>query len=313
MVADAADGEQAVRLAIETSPRAVVLDFDLPSLGGRELVEQLLAKTSASVFLLTPRRNRENTRLAMALYRLGVVAVHPKPEIPEEWTALGRTLTDVLLGLGKREGPIGRGTPLQIPEKPVSTHQLRYVAIGGSTGGPGAIYQVLSALEPPIRFGVAIVQHIAGGFEEVFSEWLSGELGMDIRVARHGEHLGVGKVRIAPAGHHLALDSKGGLCLDSTTGPIDGHRPAVDLLFRSLLAHSKDRVAAILLSGMGADGAAAMADLRASGVLTVAQSEVSCAVYGMPRVALETRAAAFSLAPEEIALLLTRGEVSSYE
>jgi two-component system chemotaxis response regulator CheB len=133
---------------------------------------------------------------------------------------------------------------------------------------------------------------------------------LDVRVARHGEHLGAGTVRIAPCGEHLSIDSNGNLHLDSLTAPVNGHRPAVDVLFRSLHVLPTDRVAAVLLSGMGSDGAAAMAELRSSGVLTLVQDEASCAVFGMPRAAIEAGAAVFALAPKGIGDLLAKGEVS---
>lgn len=307
VVADAADGERAVRLAIEKSPSAVVLDFNLPTLSGRSLVEKLVTRTSASVFVLTPRRNHESTRLAMALHRLGVVAVYPKPEVPHEWSALGQTLSDTLRDLGKRQKDSPRG-PVKPRDARVSTRQLRYVAVGGSTGGPGAIYEMLSALGSSIRVGVAIVQHISGGFEVAFSQWLKGELGLDVGVARNGEHLAAGKVRIAPSDRHMSLSANGHLRLDSLTAPVNGHRPAVEVLFRSLLEFPQSRVAAVLLSGMGSDGAAAMGELRSAGVLTIAQNQASCAVYGMPRAAIEARAVAFDLAPKRIGHLLAKGE-----
>jgi two-component system chemotaxis response regulator CheB len=312
VVGDAADGERAVLLALEKSPNAIVLDFNLPLLSGRDLVEKLVARTSASVFVLTPRRNSESTRVAMALHRLGVVAVYPKPEIPDEWSALGRTLSEVLRNLGRRTSQETRG-PVYPREAPSATHRLRYVAVGGSTGGPGAIYEMLSALGRSPRIGVAIVQHISGGFEEAFTDWLTAELGVDVNVAQHGEHLDKGKIRIAPSGQHLFLDPNGHLLLDRLPLPFNGHRPAVDVLFRSLLDLPSKLVAAVLLSGMGSDGAAAMAELRRAGVLTIAQNEASCAVYGMPRVAIEAGDAAFALAPKGIGHLLARGEAMGEE
>jgi two-component system chemotaxis response regulator CheB len=312
VVADAADGEQAVLLAVEKSPSAIVLDFDLPTLSGRSLVEKLVARTAASVFVLTPRGNPESTRLAMALHRLGVVAVYPKPEVPHEWSALGQTLSETLRDVGKRQTDATRG-----PAKPrdvwVSTRQLRYVAVGGSTGGPGAVFEMLSALGRPIRVGVAIVQHISGGFEGAFTEWLKGELGLDVSVARNGEHLAAGKVRIAPSDQHMSLSANGDLRLDSSTAPFNGHRPAVEVLFRSLLDCPRDRVAAVLLSGMGSDGATAMGELRGAGILTIAQNQASCAVYGMPRAAIEARAAVIDLAPNRIGHLLAKGEAIGIE
>ena len=305
VVADTEDGAEAVRLAVEKSPMAIVLDLDLRSLNGRALVEKLAARVPAPIFVLTPTRNREGTRVAMGLHKLGVVAVIPKPEVPEDWKALGRTLCYAVHQVGP--GHDAAMSRLDEPdETPVFSRDLRYVAIGASTGGPGAVYELLSALGRPISFGVAIVQHIADGFEGAFAEWLCGELSIDVAVARSGEHLGIGKVRIAPPGQHLSVDPSGNLRLDRFSAPVGGHRPAADILFRSLLEQPVNQVAAVLLSGMGVDGADAMQDLRRADVLTVVQNEASCAVFGMPRAAIERRAAAFALAPSQIGHLLAR-------
>jgi chemotaxis response regulator CheB len=305
VVGEAANGPEVVRLASEGSARAIILDFDLPSLNGRALVEQLAARSSAPIFVLTPKRNRENTRLAMALHRLGVVEVMPKPEVPDEWTEIGRALAEALQQVGIAAD--GSTQAIEEPdETPVSSPDLRFVAIGASTGGPAAVYETLTGLGRSPAVGVAIVQHIADGFEGAYAEWLAGDLGLDVAVARHGEILRGGMVRIAPPGSHLRLDPDGRLDLDEQSPPVGGHRPAVDILFRSLLDHPVGRVAAVLLSGMGSDGADAMADLRRADVLTIAQNEASCAVFGMPRAAIEGRAAAAALEPARIGRLLSR-------
>jgi two-component system chemotaxis response regulator CheB len=129
---------------------------------------------------------------------------------------------------------------------------------------------------------------------------------MDVAVARHGERLSSGKVRIAPPDRHLLIGRGGALRLDQLAAPVGGHRPAVEMLFRSLCDQPSNRVAAVLLSGMGSDGAEAMAALRNANVLTVAQNEASCAIFGMPRAAIDRRAAAFALAPPQIGRLLAR-------
>jgi len=305
VVADAADGAETVRLVVEKAPNAVILDLDLPSLSGRPLVERITTRTQIPIFVLTPKRSHRNTRIAMSLYNLGVVAVFPKPETPEEWTSLGKTLSEAVGHVGS-VAVDGKSALCEPDNTPVVSRELRYVAVGASTGGPGAIYELLTTLNGRARVGVAVVQHIAEGFEGALAEWLAVELGMDVAVARHGEHLGIGKVRIAPPGHHMLVGLGGRLRLDHLAAPVGGHRPAVDVLFRSLLDQPAGRVAAVLLSGMGSDGAAAMANLRSANILTVAQSEDSCAVFGMPRAAIERRAAAFALAPPQIGRLLAR-------
>ena len=305
VVADTDDGREVIRIAAEKTPAAIVLDLDLPSLSGRALVKRITAGARVPIFVLTPKQSHQNTRAAMSLHNLGVVAVFPKPESPSEWNVLGQALCEAVRHLGSK--PLGgRAVAPEPDEIPVISRELRYVAVGASTGGPGAIFELLAGLGRRTRVGVAVVQHIAEGFEGALAEWLATELRMDIAVARHGERLGSGRVRIAPPGHHLLVDRNGALRLDRLMAPVGGHRPAVDVLFRSLCDLPPDRVAAVLLSGMGSDGADAMTALRNENVLTVAQNEASCAVFGMPRAAIDRRAAAFTLAPQQIGRLLAR-------
>ncbi len=305
VVADADDGREVVRLAAEKTPAAIVLDLDLPSLSGRALVKRITAGGRVPIFVLTPKSSHENTRAAMSLHNLGVVAVFPKPESPSEWNALGQALREALRHFRSESGR-GQGVTPEPDDSVETSGELRYVAVGASTGGPGAIFELLAALGRRTRVGVAVVQHIAEGFEDALAEWLATELGMDVAVARDSERLNSGKVRIAPPGHHMLVDGGGVLRLDQLVAPVAGHRPAVDVLFRSLCDQPPERVAAVLLSGMGSDGAEAMAALRNANVLTVAQNEASCAVFGMPRAAIDRRAAAFTLAPPQIGRLLAR-------
>jgi two-component system chemotaxis response regulator CheB len=305
VVADSNDGNEVVRLAAENVPAAIILDLDLQSLSGRALVKQISANGRIPVFVLTPRWNRENTRTAMSLQNLGVVAVFPKPESPSEWKALGQTLAETVRNVSSASG-CGKEVAPEPDDAPAISRELRYVAVGASTGGPGAIYELLAALGRRSELGIAVVQHIADGFEGALSEWMAADLRMDVAVARHGERLSSGKVRIAPAGHHRLVDRGGALRLDQLAAPVEGHRPSVEVLFRSLCDQPPRRVAAVLLSGMGSDGAEAMAALRNKNVLTIAQNKASCAVYGMPRAAIDRRAAAFALAPRQIGHLLSR-------
>jgi two-component system chemotaxis response regulator CheB len=304
-VAETEDGEELLRRAGETSPAAVVLDLDLPSLGGRELIERLAAKAGSTVFVLTPTQSFENARLVLSLSNFGVAAVYPKPDNPEDWQDLGRKLSEAIQQVGDRtvsaDEPVG-----DADESDDISGDIRYAAIGASTGGPGAVYEMLSAVKSGPNIGIAVVQHISEGFERALADWLASELTRDVAIARDKETLKRGTVRFAPPGFHLTIDRDGKLRLDHHTAPVGGHRPSVEILFRSLLEHPASRVAAVLLSGMGSDGAAAMAELRGAKVLTIAQSEATCAVYGMPRAAIDRRAAAFALPPTQIGRLLAR-------
>ena len=114
-----------------------------------------------------------------------------------------------------------------------------------------------------------------------------------------------GKVRLAPAGGHMLLERDGTLVLDQDGAPVNGHSPSVETLFRSLLDHPPGTAAAVQLSGMGCDGAFGLYELRRANFLTIAQDAASCAVYGMPRAAIEMGGAAFTLTPAQIGRFLT--------
>jgi two-component system chemotaxis response regulator CheB len=305
VIGESDEGRETARLAAELRPDVVVLDLDLPSLGGRALVEAIATNLRVPIFILTATQRGDAARVAFSVHSLGVVSVLAKPETPGEWEELGRVLVEAIDQMGESAAP-GTHDLAEPEETPVVSRLIDFVAVGASTGGPGAIFEMLRALGRASRVGVAVVQHIADGFEAELAEWLAGELGMDVAVAQNGERLAAGGVRLAPPGCHMALDRRGTLRLDTNTGPINGHRPAVDVLFRSLLDHPAGRVAAVLLSGMGSDGAEGMAELKRANILTIAQERRSCAVFGMPRAALEHQGVALSLAPQKIGRLLAR-------
>jgi two-component system chemotaxis response regulator CheB len=184
--------------------------------------------------------------------------------------------------------------------------EIALLAIGASTGGPAAVRDLLAALPAPAPFPTLVVQHIAAGFESGLAEWLASTLGLDVRIAIAGEQPGPGAVRIAPGGAHLRLGTDGRLELDSVTPPRRGHRPSVDELFRSLDQGAAQRVVAVLLTGMGTDGAEGLRELRRAGAFCCAQDEASSAVFGMPRAAIELGAAELVLAPAAIGQELSR-------
>jgi len=183
---------------------------------------------------------------------------------------------------------------------------LRWLALGASTGGPTALCDLLAGLgaAPPVT--TLVVQHISPGFELGLVDWLSNALPLDVKVARHGEAPAPGSVRLAPPGYHLHLTAEGLLELDRRTPPWRSHRPSVDELFFSCARTVPHKVAAALLTGMGTDGVQGLAQLCHAGAVTYVQDEASSVVYGMPKAALERGAARIALPPMDIGRRIAR-------
>jgi two-component system chemotaxis response regulator CheB len=185
------------------------------------------------------------------------------------------------------------------------------IGIIGSTGAPGIIEEILSGLRDGTQAPVLIVQHMAVGFVAGFALWLTARTGVDVHLAGDGEHARPGCAYIAPDGHHLGITPAGRLRL--TTEPEDdGFRPSGSCLLRSLASAFGARAMGIVLTGMGRDGAAGLSELQLAGGITVAQSEDSCVVFGMPREAIRLGAAQHVLAPPEIVALIHACSATSH-
>ncbi len=186
-------------------------------------------------------------------------------------------------------------------------HRYELAVFGASTGGPRAIETVLAQLGPDVRAPIAIVQHMPKGFTSAFAERLDRCLPLAVREASDGDRLEPGTVHIARAGRHLRISQNSGeyYAALSASPRTATHRPSVDVLFSSAAKVAAPHTVAVLLTGMGTDGADGMAKLHAAGAHTIAQSARSCVVYGMPRAAVELDAVRESLPLEQIAGRLT--------
>jgi two-component system chemotaxis response regulator CheB len=185
----------------------------------------------------------------------------------------------------------------------VTPGQVRGIVIGASTGGPVVLKTILAGLPRRLPMPVLIVQHIAAGFTAGLAQWLCEATGFPVAVAAGGQHPRPGHAYLAPEGLQMKLAADGSIAL-MDIGPINGHCPSVSYLFDSALAVWGDRTVAVLLTGMGRDGAEELKLLRAAGALTVAQDKESSAVHGMPGEAIRLGAAAHVLAPPQIAQIL---------
>jgi two-component system chemotaxis response regulator CheB len=284
-----------VRAAERMRPDMVALELDLPGAGGIAATQRIMHEHPTRIVVITSHHERRSP-LADAAIAAGAVGVIPRSAVALDApdSAAGDALRHRFRRLaGARLGAAaGSARALAAVDVRRAAHEARVggrrsqvVGICASTGGPGALARVLRHLPAEFPLPVLVVQHMGGGFIDGFARWLDGELPLAVRVASAGEPLGPG-IRLAPDGAHLILGAGRRLELDHTT-VVGSHRPSADVLLCSLARVAGAGAIAVVLTGMGRDGAAGVKDVVAAGGRTIAQDEASSAIYGMPRAAAE--------------------------
>lgn len=298
LVAAAENGKAAIERCTELRPDVVAMDMMMPVMTGVAATEYIMAYCPTPILIVSSSTNRGELFRTYDALAAGAVDVLEKPrgDEPEgSWEI--RFLSTlklvarirVITHLRGRQSPRVAPQPLQAPISP-SPH-VDIIGIGASTGGPGAIVEVLRRLPPRLPIPVLFVLHLSDRFGGAFAEWLDGQTEHEVRFARDGEPVTAtaGRIVMAPPDRHLLVrDGK----LRLTDDP-ERHscRPSVDVLFESLAHGHGSTAAACLLTGMGRDGAAGLLAVRAAGGATIAQDEATCVVFGMPREAIALGAA----------------------
>ena len=278
-------------------PDVLLLDIEMPGMDGLTFLRQQMAESPIPTVICSSL-STEGSHVALEALAAGAVAIVAKPRLGlRQFLEDSRRELIAALKTAARAHP-RRATPAAAPPAAPARravlpglHALsvnKPVVIGSSTGGTQAIEQILLAL-PGDAPGIAIVQHMPERFTALYAQRLDGICAMRVREARDGDRLERGVVLIAPGGRHLQLHKRGGqyyaVVLDGP--PVNRHKPSVDVLFRSLAEATNGDALAIMLTGMGDDGARAMKLLHDRGVRTLAQDEASCVVFGMPREAIK--------------------------
>ena len=178
----------------------------------------------------------------------------------------------------------------------------KVVAIGASTGGTQALQEIMSAL-PANSPGIVIVQHMPEHFTRSFANRLNQLSAMTVKEAENNDTVAPGKALIAPGNHHMLLRRSGAMYyVEVKSGPlVSRHRPSVDVLFKSVAKYAGANAVGVILTGMGADGADGLREMRDAGGRTIAQDEASCVVFGMPKEAIARGAAEAVLPLDKIA------------
>jgi two-component system, chemotaxis family, protein-glutamate methylesterase/glutaminase len=305
VVGTAMDGEFALKKITELKPNVITLDLEMPRMGGMETLKEIMRRHQLPVIVVSAHSTdgASATFKALSLGAFDFVA-KPKDAASAHMEAIAHELITKIKVAADTRVPQGGSTipqyqyqmdtplrPKFVPAKPRFTGGVasRIVAIGVSTGGPNAVQYLLSQLPADFPAAIAIVQHMPEGFTDMFARRLDECCAMEVKEAQSGDLLTAGRALICPGNRHMRIKRMplGDIVVLSDEDKVNGHRPSVDLLFRSAAAEFGSKCIAVLMTGMGDDGADAMGEVKACGGLTIAQSEDSCVVFGMPKVAIE--------------------------
>jgi two-component system chemotaxis response regulator CheB len=301
VVGTAMDGEFALKKIEELKPQVVTLDLDMPRMDGMETLRQITRRHHVPVIILSALSTKGANATFKAL-ALGALDFVTKPSAEGTKTRLLQQIAADLIGkikvaaqsnAGKSLRPVSalhaEAAPVRKPAARRKEAASKVVAIGVSTGGPNALQYLLAQLPGDFPGAIVVVQHMPEGFTEMFARRLDESSALEVKEARSGDLLTAGRVLVCPGNRHMKVRRMplGDVVVLSDEEKVNSHRPSVDVLFRSVAQEFGPGAIAVLMTGMGDDGAEGMAEVKAAGGLTIAQDEDSSVVYGMPKAAIE--------------------------
>ena len=287
----AGDGAEALEAIKQHEPDVVTMDVEMPRMDGLEAVGRIMTEQPTPTLMLSAYTD-DTADVSLEALDKGAVDVYHKPGGEVSTAISGERETLVRKVQSVAEANVARFDPADRPQVEPTQIQLdqpRTIVIGASTGGPRVVKSILSAL-PLADCRVLIVQHMPSGFTSRFADRLDEASRYDVVEADGPTQLDEGMAAVAPGDHNLIVDTyrRGRLTLDiEEPSPDDGFVPSVDVTMHSTAASVDDPLVGVVLSGMGDDGVQGLTAIGDAGGLRIAQAEADCAVFGMPRRAIE--------------------------
>ncbi|MBF0299152.1 MAG: chemotaxis response regulator protein-glutamate methylesterase, partial [Oligoflexia bacterium] len=290
---------------VELSPDVITLDVEMPRMDGITFLKRLMEFKPLPIIIvssLTP----EGGELALEAMDAGAVEVMSKPgasytvgdiglELVQKVKAASKVIVSKRVNSDKEKNNLGvrskkkasssgsaaKNTTTNSKAMSRTTNQI--VAVGASTGGVQALEKFLLEM-PALSPGILIVQHMPEHFTTSFANRLNDICEVEVMEAKDGDIVSPGRVLIAPGNHHMLLNRSGSVYyVQIKEGPmVSGHRPSVDVLFKSVAQYAGKNAIGVILTGMGADGAKGLKEMHDNGAKTIAQDEASSVVFGMP-------------------------------
>ena len=316
------NGKEAVNFVKRDKPDVITMDIEMPVMNGLEATRIIMENNPVPIVIVTASRNARETKMTMDALAAGALTLIEKPRgmqtMGSNQSAQAMiTTTRIMAGVKvvtRKMKPAKLPVPKIMPEitvnlrrKAVVLTDIRLIAIGVSTGGPAVLKEILSGLDTNFPLPIVVVQHIASGFIDGMIDWLNGELEIAVIAGKDGKKAEAGTVYFAPDGQHLTIDGMGKMRMERNNG--DYICPSVAHLFGSLKDSFGKYAMAIILTGMGDDGAREMKMLYDLGAITIAQDKETSLIYGMPGEAVKLKGVTHSLRTSEIGSLLKKIEL----
>ncbi|MGK7904247.1 MAG: chemotaxis-specific protein-glutamate methyltransferase CheB [Hormoscilla sp.] len=341
VVGTAVNGLEALELMPKVQPDVICTDLHMSKMNGLELTQTVMATTPKPILVISASVQKENHENVFKLLEAGAVDIFPKPAagLKSDYERAARELIGkikILSGVSvfthrhrqsqvnsqsqvnklnqktikspvQNDLVVREETSYDLPSALFGDRQKSYniIAIGASTGGPQALYNICSKLPPNLPVPVICVQHISEGFLQGLVDWLAGGCKLPVRIALAGEFPKPGTIYFSPERYHLLLNDKGRFVYSHSPAE-GGHRPSVTVMMKSVAQFYGKKTVGVLLTGMGKDGADGMQAIARAGGFTIAQDEETCVVFGMPKEAIALDAVQKILPISAIAPRLSR-------
>lgn len=309
------NGAEAISFLERERPDVISMDIFMPVMDGLEATRHIMASCPVPIVIVSSEYNAGENQLSFKALEAGALTILPRPVGPghPEYIRQGKTYRSTLRSIAEvkviKRIRKGIRVPRLHPDSPTEDQQTtfkkpgtetgRIVVIGASAGGPSALQTILKSMPAVFPVPVIIVQHIDKGFADGFARWLELSSGKPIRVPSDREPLLPGSIYLPPADRHLGVREEA-IAMVSDDPPESGLRPSVNYLFRTTAKVYGARSVAILLSGMGQDGAAELKHLKEIGAYTLVQDMDTSLVYGMPGEAVRIGAACHVVPPDQM-------------
>ena len=312
IIGTAYTGKRAIKFLERNKPDIITMDIDMPEMDGLEATRIIMETNPVPILIVTASWSPSEVKAMYQATEAGALAVLEKPrgighpdhnrmalELVKTVKLMSKVKVVRRWGRARREPKTVKLSP-SISEKKLIKAEIKFIAIGASTGGPPVLKQILSLLPKNLPVPILIVQHIAKGFLKGFVEWLNDTTGHNVHIASNNENPKQGNVYLAPHGFQMGVTKSGKLVLKKN-GPEYNLCPSVSYLFSSVAEVFRENAIGVLLTGMGKDGAYELKMMKDHGAITIAQSKESSVINGMPGTAVKLGAAKYVLSPEQIA------------